>query len=341
MKFKTLLSSGLTGLFIFLTGCGSAMSKNPTTFDWLATESAPSHYPMKIIQGDLFYHGQGGSRYIPSGGTLRAGWGSSISTHIGGDELYPLPDRLSIVFFSLTENQFYQGEFDLPYEKILALFREGIIADKKSPYYRKVMVGVAPGGVVSVWLTGNRTKEVFFGQAEKIDLSYGRATGLPFDGKHDEDSFIKGILEDVLKPEELESLKKDGVPFGLWARYRTLYTWNLKSGGAVPFKHEIIGMKYLNGESGRTDYPFTEELVKTPRPLPRWISVTPKFTNRNTNYRLHFNEFELMNAFEKLGANGEEVTIECDARMPREDARLRVYNDKESIELKKTRVSDR
>lgn len=316
------------------------MSKNPTTFDWLATESAPNHYPMEIIQGDLFYHAQGGSRYIPSGGTLYAGWGSSISTHIGGDDLYPLPDRLSITFFSYTEKQFYQGEFDLPYEKILALFREGIMADKKSPYYRKVMVGIAPGGAVSVWLTGNRTKEVF-GQAQKVDLKYSRVLGLRFDNQKEEDDFIYKQLTNVLKPEELESLKKDGVPFGLWARYRTLYTWNLKSGGAVPFKHEIIGMKYLNGESGRTDYPFTQGLVKTPRPLPRFISVTPQFTSRNTNYFLHFDEFELMKAFEKLGAKGEEVTIECDARMPREDARLRVYNDKESIELKKTRVSDR
>ena len=84
---------------MLLTSCSHTMSKNATTFDWLTTESAPVHYPMKIIQGDFFYHGQGGSRYIPSGGTLRADWGNSISTHIGGDEKYPLPDKLSILFF--------------------------------------------------------------------------------------------------------------------------------------------------------------------------------------------------------------------------------------------------
>jgi len=48
-----------------------------------------------------------------------------------------------------------------------------------------------------------------------------------------------------------------------------------------------------------------------------------------------------MEVFEKLGANGEIVTIECDAKMPREEPRFRVNNDKKSIELTKTVVADR
>lgn len=75
------------------------------------------------------------------------------------------------MFFSLTENQFYKGEFDLPYEKILALFRESLEVDKIP--FRKIMVGVAPGGAVSVWLTGGKTKEVFFGRKKWI-LNMGK-----------------------------------------------------------------------------------------------------------------------------------------------------------------------
>jgi hypothetical protein len=108
----------------------------------------PTPLPNENYPRGFFYYGQGGSRYIPSGGTLRAGWGNSIPTHIGGDEKYPLPDKLSILFFSLTENQFYKSEFDLPYEKILALFRESLASDKIP--FRKIMIGIAPGGAVSV-----------------------------------------------------------------------------------------------------------------------------------------------------------------------------------------------
>ncbi len=329
----------ITTFLLLLTGCSSAMSKNVTTFDWLATESAPSHYPMKIIQGDFFYHGQGGSRYIPSGGTLRAGWGNSISTHIGGDEKYPLPEKLSILFFSLTENQFYKGEFDLPYENILALFRESLASDKIP--FRKIMVGIAPGGAVSVWLTGEKTKEVFFGQAQKIDLSYGKATGLQFQNKQDEQNFISEILQDVLKSDELESLKKEGVPFGLWARYRNTYRWQLTLTEGVVLGKYDIRMKFLNGESYHEHVPFSKEIIDNPRPLPQRIAFFTTFPNQNNNYIVYLDEFELMAAFEKLGAHGELVNIEFSPRRPRESTSLRVYNDKESIELKKTIMSDR
>ena len=48
-----------------------------------------------------------------------------------------------------------------------------------------------------------------------------------------------------------------------------------------------------------------------------------------------------MEVFEKLAGNGEIITIQCDAKMPREESRFRVYNDKKSIELTKTAVADR
>lgn len=165
--------------------------------------------------------------------------------------------------------------------------------------------------------------------------------GLQFANKEEEDAFIYKQLIDVLKPEELEALKKNGVPFGLWSRYRKEYLWNFKSGNAVAFKEELIGVRYLKGDSDRVSFPFESEFLKTPRPLPRRISLTPQFTSKNTNFVIYFDEYELMDAFEKLGANGEIVTIECSAKMPREESRFRVYNDKNSIELKKTVVSDR
>ena len=58
--------------------------------------------------------------------------GVSLSpTHVGGDDVRELPDRLSILYYSLAEKQFYKGTFNLPYDKILTLFREGVAADKR------------------------------------------------------------------------------------------------------------------------------------------------------------------------------------------------------------------
>ena len=90
-------------------------------FDWQATDSAPRNYPMEILAGNLGYP-EGGSLYVPDKSTIAHGWGEEGSSHVVGPELKPLPNTLGISFFSYTENQFYGGRFDLPYDKIVRKF---------------------------------------------------------------------------------------------------------------------------------------------------------------------------------------------------------------------------
>lgn len=324
---------------ILLTGSCDTMSKNDTKFEWLATESAPKHYPMEIIKGTFIYHGEAEQGlYIPSGGTLKAGWGRGISNHVVGDKLKPLPDRLKITFFSYAEKQFYQGEFNLPYEKILALFREGVAADKEDPIYNKIMVGIAPGGAVAVWVKGTENVEVFFGQAQKIELDPGSAFGLPFKNKQEADAYIAKQLVNVLTPDELASLKKDGIPFGLWARYRNRYDWrptiteghNLDDVDALFVNGEYIGEWILAGKK-QSD---------TLRTVPKEVSFITLLNGDNYPIQVKFDEFETMSAFEKLGANGKKLYLEFDPRLPRSQTQVRLHNDKESISLKKVEIKD-
>ncbi len=338
MKVKTLLTSGLTSFCLLLTSCGGAMSKNATEFDWHATEAAPRHYPMEIIQGTFFYKDQDHGLYIPSGGTLHAGWGVKNSHHVTGPDKKPLPDRVDVVFYSYTEKQFYRGRFDLPYEKILSLFRQAYIDEPSKPYYRAIMIGIAPGGAVSVWLKGSRTTEVFFGQAEKIDVDPSNGFNLPFDSIAESDAYVEGIITDSLDASELESLKKNGVPFGTWSRYRNVYKWIPVYAQGKATTDERMPVSYLNGESYWEPTSFDEEKQNTPKPLPRELKFSVDMGDESVLYIIKFEEFELMDAFEKLGANGEKVYIEFDAQMPRENMKIRLYNDKapqDVIELKK------
>ncbi len=97
MMFKQVYRLAITAVMSVLTGCSHTMSKNNTTFDWLATESAPKHYPMEIITGTFIYKDEKErGLYIPSGGTLRKGWGESISSHVTGPKFKPLPERLKM-----------------------------------------------------------------------------------------------------------------------------------------------------------------------------------------------------------------------------------------------------
>lgn len=331
----------ITTLTLFITGSCHAMSDNATTFEWGATESAPKHYPMEIIQGTFIYHGEKEhGLYVPSGGTLDAGWGTNISNHVVGPKLKPLPDRLKIIFFSYAEKQFYKGEFDLPYDKILALFRQGVAESKQLeenkgyPTYTDIMVGIAPGGVVAVWVKGRKKIEVFFGQAQKVELDPGRAFALPFDSKKESDTYIREGLEEALTPEELESLKKDGIPFGLWSRYRNRYTWlPTFVEGSMP---DYINAIFLNGENNLRWFLDDKKEPSIPLPVPSEMTFFAMAKGEKFLYRLTFDELETMAAFEKLGAQGQKVYLEFEPRAPRTEIKARLYNDKESIELKKT-----
>jgi predicted DNA-binding WGR domain protein len=316
------------------------MHKNATEFEWHATDSAPEGYPMEIRQGSFYYHDKSGSLYIPTGATLRSGWGQDVSRHVVGPRLKPLPDSFEIYFFSYTENQFYRGKFDLPYEEILSLFRAGVEENPERPTYNGITVGVAPGGAVSVWLKGFKTKEVFFGQAEKVNIDPSKGHDLPLDSKAEADAYTNEVLIDTVTPEQLASLKKNGVPFGTWARYRKLYKWIPRYKDGKTSSDKIMPVSLLNGEWDKIPTKFNEEMENTLRPLPRTLEFSVPIGNQSLFYIITFEEFELMDAFEKLGAHGEKVYIEFDAQAPRQLMKIRVHDDKQSIQLTKMHIKE-
>ena len=321
-------------LSAIVSGCTTSEQKknNDTKFEWDATESAPEHYPMEIINGTFIFKGEAElGLYIPSGSTLVDGWANPVSSHVTGAKYKPLPDRLRITFFSFAENQFYEGKFYLPYDKILALFQKEVSNNPEHPTSSRIMVGVAPGGAVGVWVIGSGDRiEVFFGQAEKVELDPSRAFALPFKSKEQIDAYIAKQLVNVLNSEELENLKKNGIPFGLWARYRQKFKWDISLTEGFPISD--VGFTFLNGERNEN----TGMLI---RPIPKEIAFDTIVNNEEFIFIVKFDEFEIMDAFEKLGENNKKVYLEFEPRIPRKDLRVRIYNDKESITLKKF-VSD-
>jgi len=142
----------------------------------------------------------------------------------------------------------------------------------------------------------------------------------------------EGLVED-LTDEEIISIKNDGVPFGLWSRYRNLYDWRL----TISEGHQInsSNIEFLNGDFIRRWVPLKKDATDIQRPVPKRLTFRAIINNRNILYTIDMDEFETMDAFEKLGANNQKVYLEFEPRLPREQLRARLYNDKESIELKK------
>lgn len=106
-------------------------------------------------------------------GTLGSGVQNS------SDAKMEVPSKMEVMWFSITENQFWRGEFELPKkelakalnnEKILGLFTvsQTDIVDK----YDKIVVNVAPKGKVYVYLGGMSVKLIGIYQAQPITYDW-------------------------------------------------------------------------------------------------------------------------------------------------------------------------
>jgi len=313
-----------------------------TKFDWKATESAPHNFPMKIVQGSLFYP-DSGLLYVPDRKKIHHGWGISVSTHVVGPDLKPLPKRLEITFFSYTENQFYHGVFELPYARILALMQTGFYSPKEEEQitYYKIMVGVAPGGTVSVWLMSiDGVIEVFSGQAKKVDTDWKQINNNP---KITREEYVRSGLENTLTPEALHALKQNGVPLGRWQIYRKRYDWQPLFTGLEP-PALISFISYFNGEQNFLYYPLNEVDATALRAIPSEINFIwdwPK--GRRLLFELTFNEAEIFAAFQQLSGEGQPIKLEMRMEL-KEDKKTHfsvlLRNDKEEISLKRSRLDN-
>jgi hypothetical protein len=313
-------------------------------FDWKSSDSAPRNYPMQILAGNLIYP-EGGSLYVPDKSSIHHGWGELGSSHIVGPDLKPLPNKLGISFFSYTENQFYGGRFDLPYDKIVQLFNEGYYSPNEGGHvtYSRILVGVAPGGAVAVWLIGlDKTTEVFFGHAAKEEGNWSSIYNNP-NKTYTREEFVRLEIQDTLKtPEALEALRKNGVPIGLWDSYRTRYRWQPKFTGMEVRAGGVDSVDYFNGEKDYIAYPIKEPDTTTrvvPKQL-RFIWAQTKVSG--LKFKLYFDEAEIFAAFKTLGSHNE--LLQLDMRMdpipadPKGTLRFSIWlrNDTDKIQLKKT-----
>lgn len=323
------------------------MSAEQTRFDWKASDSAPVYFDMKIIFGNLRYYGDpnGAGLYVPSGGRISHGWGLMRSSHNTGVALKPLPDKLDITFFSYLEDQFYHGSFDLPYDKILKLFQEEEAKPKRKtldgedlPNDYMIIVGVAPGGSVAVWMRSQGTKELFFGKAEKIEMDFSKAFGIPIANKAERTAYVNEILAAAKYAEEIATIQKNGIPFNKWANYRILYHWVPTF--AVSHPPNEIGINFYTGEGESFVFPLETSFVSAAHPIPARVDFSYAINGqgRENYYIVRFDENEIFDAFTRLSTMKLPLQLEFTPTVPIEQTQIRLHNTKESVLLKKFTV---
>lgn len=287
-------------LFVVLLMTASCNSQQKTMekYEWRPTANAPKYYAAEIISGD-FYLEDGSSVYIPKGHTLMTGWGKTGAAHFVGDDLKPIPSKFDIKWVSYLEEKFYGGTFQLPKEKIATLFRKGYIDENnQKDNYSSIVLGLAPGGIISVWMLGaGNTIEIERFQASEIEMTIKEFK--PYVSKT-LDEYLKTIKSIIIEEDIKGAVDVNNIPFGLWDTYRKKYNWNLE----VIFKSErkinfhAFGLEFFNGEEFYT-HP-TNDLIKadTERPVPKAAYLKWKDVNDNKfGAKVFFNEKEIFQLF--------------------------------------------
>lgn len=260
---------------------------------WLPTECAPRRYPVQILRGDLFFAEGGG--YIPDGRFVANGWGEIGSTHIVGDDEKPLPTTLDLTWLSYAEDLFHSGEFTLDHARLADMFNRGFQSPTRDAWatYGRIIVGMAPGGLISVWLAGaGIVHEVETFTAQPCEVAWQEFAGEGVDRRE----FVRAGLLRVMSPTQLEHLTKHGIPSGLFERYRKQYVWRVEwLGRGVP---QRAWVRAQNGE--RDLIRFDRPLDRPTMAVPRQIDFEWTEDDRRYSAAIPFDDIEVMAAFEEL-----------------------------------------
>ena len=336
---KTIIIITLILLALWLTGCWGYKAKQNKAnaqpeYEWGVAVNTPIGYPIR------FYAAMVGGRPIVRElytEKEEPDWGNAYGYE--SHSMGYLPASVDMVWLSYKEDCFYRLKTAIDYEKIAKLFREGFNqrvpnGEVRHKTYDTIVVGIAPGGVVVLWVGYGYLPLTEIGryQAEKIALR--EPEGLD---NHQKLIFSKKDREEVLNsntiiPEDFrEANKNKPIPFGLWDSYRdNQYQWyptfEIPNG-----KIGDVDYQYWNGEADTfffTDFITLEEHkdVFAPKELYHNIRKLPLFKEIRFTYKaedgikygmkIEFDWEDILATYKKVfGEHPEEVKAHLDIRL--------------------------
>ena len=349
---KTILCITFILIALWLTGCWGYKAKQnkdkananvEPKYKWGVAVNTPIGYPIRFYAGRV-----GGMSIIDEiyTTTEEPDWGEAFSYENTSLEI--LPKDIDMVWLSYKEDCFYRLKTAIDYEKIAKLFKNGYKrrvpnGEVRHTTYNTIVAGLAPGGVVVLWVGRGYLKITEIGryQAEKIELR--EPEGLDNHQKliFDKEYAKRLLTNNTIIPEDFrEANKNKPIPFGLWDSYRDhQYQWyptfEIPNG-----KIGDVDYQYWNGEADTfffTDFVALEgqKDVFAPQELYHDIRKLPLFKEIRFTYKaedgikygvgLQFDWEDILATYKKVfGEHPEEVKAHLDIRINRDNTYLTV-----------------
>lgn len=229
------------------------------------------------------------------------GWPQTTASVLN-NEYHPLPKKLYVAWFSASENKFYEGLFELSYEKIKEEFDKMWSAyasyaiqtvAQKYERFTDIIVGVAPKGDIVVWLSGGlQTIEIGRYKAkETTAITWEHFAGM--------NGMSKGNTKENYLKYTPES--KNPIPFGKLDNYEQKYTWKPKIQSDNPVEINLYEMEMYNGERERIYHEYKDDNPYEKRAIPKYIDFSWQI-KPNSSYliSIHFKEEDIYKAFQTM-----------------------------------------
>lgn len=225
-------------------------------FQWEESVNCPPGYPVEVYRGGFELP------YVSlNNGTATgiSGWG-----YCGGGMSYgikPLPREINCIWVSYAEGCMYKIKSPIDYNKLLKLFQEGYQdsnfffngnGEYKKTTFNHIVAGFAPGGVVVIWASGaGRQVEIGRYKGSKFEVPQAEIDRLD---SHESLLFSANEYDRIMHNTQIVPLEVrkahagKPIPYGLWDRYRTKYTWRpvveVQQDGVIAY----VDLKMFNGE---------------------------------------------------------------------------------------------
>lgn len=333
-------------IIILLFACsfsqGSCQQKNDylmNKFEWTPTNTAPKNYPVYLYRG--YFTGTDDSLIkTPDKQSLYFGWQNTGSVYISGEDLKPVPQKLTATWLSYAETKYYKIDIELPAKKIGALFNNGYTNPRtgKKETFSTISYGIAPGGFVVVWLVGTAYRiEVASGQGHVTKLDFKEM--IPTTNLNERE-YIDFKLKNQVEDTELKQIKDGNIPFDRWKNYRRKYNWKMALSNTEEFVPEQARITMLNGEQ---DVQYFDKNIKSL--LNTWAipsSARIQWQDKNGNLfaaKLLFDEQETIEAFDTLFRESkEDAVLTAHISTFNETIKITLRDKENEIELKKAKI---
>ena len=339
-------------LFLFLplqlASCQNHNSNNKDMnepeYEWGISVNAPIGYPIHV------YARRVGPQYIMSDlwcSTEEPDWGSAYVNE--GNDPKELPKNIDIVWFSFIENCFYNLQAPLDYEKIEKLFKKGFeqrirYGELRHTTYNGLVVGLAPGGTVVVWVGKGYSPITEVGRFQASRTYLTETSDMD---SHERLIFDKEYRKSLatapnIVPLEVQKANEGKpIPYNLWDRYaETQYRWyptfEIPDG-----KMGDVFFQYWNGEANTIFYtdlePTTErETILKPKVCQEPIGKLPLYKEISINYKafdgikyaatITFDWEQSAETYRKVfGEHTEEVTAQLYFRLNRNNTHVTTH----------------